>query len=197
MIRKGQGGYQGQRDSNGDCKVYGSEGVLQPRLDIRNHSPAGFNWGYGGSGPAQLSLAILADAVGDELAELLYQQFKEDFTSRWKGNEWSLSLYAVQQWVLEKVTDGKSNVVARLHEEREARKEAVIDEREFGAGTVVGGGGDGEVVPEKNAGTGESAGEDAGQHPHAIEVVEAQPIVGGGEVAEPDARPSRNRKTRG
>jgi len=25
---------------------------------VRNHSPDGFAWGYGGSGPAQLALAI-------------------------------------------------------------------------------------------------------------------------------------------
>ena len=29
---------------------------------IINHSPDGFNWGYGGSGPAQLSLAMCLDA---------------------------------------------------------------------------------------------------------------------------------------
>ncbi len=34
---------------------------LGPRLDLANHSPDGFSWGYGGSGPAQLALAILAD----------------------------------------------------------------------------------------------------------------------------------------
>jgi len=34
---------------------------LNPRSDLMNHSPDGFNWGYGGSGPAQLALAILAD----------------------------------------------------------------------------------------------------------------------------------------
>ena len=34
---------------------------LNPRLDLWNHSPTGFEWGYGGSGPAQLALAILAD----------------------------------------------------------------------------------------------------------------------------------------
>lgn len=37
---------------------------LPPRLDLANHSPTGFAWGYGGSGPAQLALAILADALG-------------------------------------------------------------------------------------------------------------------------------------
>jgi len=28
-----------------------------PRSDLRNHSPNGFEWGYSGSGPAQLALA--------------------------------------------------------------------------------------------------------------------------------------------
>ena len=30
---------------------------LNPRLDLWNHSPTGFEWGYSGSGPAQLALA--------------------------------------------------------------------------------------------------------------------------------------------
>lgn len=51
---------------------------LDPRLDIRNHSPDGFAWGYAGSGPAQLALAILCDALGDdERAARLYQRFKD------------------------------------------------------------------------------------------------------------------------
>jgi hypothetical protein len=37
---------------------------LPIRLDLRNHSPTGFEWGYRGSGAAQLSLAILADYIG-------------------------------------------------------------------------------------------------------------------------------------
>jgi hypothetical protein len=37
---------------------------LDPRLDLYNHSPTGFAWGYGGSGPAQLALALLADVLG-------------------------------------------------------------------------------------------------------------------------------------
>jgi len=56
---------------------------LDPRLDIRNHSPTGFAWGYEGSGPAQLSLAILADYLEDDyLAESIYQVFKRIVVSR-------------------------------------------------------------------------------------------------------------------
>jgi hypothetical protein len=50
---------------------------LNPRLDLYNHSPTGFEWGYPGSGPAQLALGIVADHSGnDEQAMNLYQRFK-------------------------------------------------------------------------------------------------------------------------
>lgn len=47
------------------------------RLDLRSHSPTGLQWGYGGSGPSQLALALLADHLGDDQATLrAYQPFK-------------------------------------------------------------------------------------------------------------------------
>jgi hypothetical protein len=51
---------------------------LQASLRVVNHSPTGFCWGYSGSGPAQLALAILLDHFnGDkERALSLYQDFK-------------------------------------------------------------------------------------------------------------------------
>lgn len=56
--------------------VDGSQHPLDPRLDLRNHSPTGFSYGYCGSGCAQLALAILCDVYGDEKAVEFYQQFK-------------------------------------------------------------------------------------------------------------------------
>lgn len=54
---------------------------LPLRRDLANHSPAGLNWGHGGSGTAQLALALLADffghtPAGDRLAVALHQTFK-------------------------------------------------------------------------------------------------------------------------
>lgn len=61
--------------------------LLKPRYDLRNHSPDGFSWGYSGSGPAQLSLAILADCTDDETAMKYYQDFKAAVIARFDMNE--------------------------------------------------------------------------------------------------------------
>lgn len=45
---------------------------------VYNHS-AEFNWGYGGSGPAQLALAILLKYWDKENAETYHQDFKFAF----------------------------------------------------------------------------------------------------------------------
>ena len=63
---------------------------LPLRLDLFNHSPTGFSWGYGGSGPAQLALALLADALGDDdRAIRLHQAFKFRVVACWpEGERW-------------------------------------------------------------------------------------------------------------
>ncbi len=48
-----------------------------PSQKIWNHSPDGFTWGYGGSGPAQLALAICFKVTRDrDFAVKLHQEFK-------------------------------------------------------------------------------------------------------------------------
>src|SRR5262249_20719564 len=75
---------------------------LPPRHDLRNHSPDGFNWGYAGSGPAQLALALLADALGDdEKAQRHYQDFKFKVIGRLADDKWELSEEDIRQTVAE------------------------------------------------------------------------------------------------
>ena len=92
--------YTGVRRSNGDTfvTVTRDEGVetlpLSPSLKLRNHSPTGFEWGYMGSGPSQLSLAILLDYFGYDNAEMaldLYQDFKMLTVARFSKPEWTLT----------------------------------------------------------------------------------------------------------
>lgn len=58
--------YVGTRDpKTRSCTVQVDGQNLPPRYDLRNHSPSGFEWGYNGSGPAQLALAILTHHLQD------------------------------------------------------------------------------------------------------------------------------------
>ena len=70
----------------------GTEQELPVRDDLCNHSPIGFAWGYGGSRPAQLSLAMLAYLYGDIEALRYYQSFKDDTVVGLKQNEnWKMT----------------------------------------------------------------------------------------------------------
>ncbi|GAA4459287.1 hypothetical protein GCM10023189_32740 [Nibrella saemangeumensis] len=54
---------------------------------IRNHSPDGPAWGYGGSGPAQAALMICLNIFGNKhVAQALYQDFKQNFVAKWGKN---------------------------------------------------------------------------------------------------------------
>lgn len=65
---------------------------LNPRLDLWNHSPTGFEWGYVGSGPAQLALAILADHCNnDEQALNFYQRYKWAVIAELPHRSWTLT----------------------------------------------------------------------------------------------------------
>ena len=77
--------YKGTRTSQG-CIVTVDDEPLDPRPDLHDYSPTGFEWNYAGSGPAQLSLAILAHHYrdkltlpsGDNMALRLCQRFKQE-----------------------------------------------------------------------------------------------------------------------
>lgn len=86
--------YKGIRKNGpGSAQVTVNGRPLDPRMDVRNHSPDGFEWGYGGSGPAQLALAILCDLIGDSKAVEggLYQRFKFKVIAGLDTDNWVLS----------------------------------------------------------------------------------------------------------
>lgn len=64
--------YKGIRGADGVAHVYVSEAgrpdhLLPSRTDLFAHSSAGLDWGYSGNGPAQCALAVVADALDDDL----------------------------------------------------------------------------------------------------------------------------------
>lgn len=62
--------------------IDGHEILPAKSLKAWRHSPDGFAWGYGGSGPAQLALAILLELVDTDTAVAWHQDFKWGFVSR-------------------------------------------------------------------------------------------------------------------
>jgi hypothetical protein len=86
---------------------------LNPRLDLYNHSPTGFEWGYCGSGPAQLALAILADHLADDRQALdMYQRFKwAVIVELPRKGSWTLTDQVIDQ-ILQNIRNYKAEGVA-------------------------------------------------------------------------------------
>lgn len=97
--------YIGCRFPTGTLYVEVNGKELRPDASQRvwNHSPDGFEWGYCGSGPAQLALALLLHEYGDRwLALDLYQEFKADVVAKWsqaRGTAWILTSDQLDAWV--------------------------------------------------------------------------------------------------
>lgn len=85
----------------GHLTVYKDDERLLPERSqkVWNHSPDGFQWGYAGSGPAQLALALLLDVTNnDELSTKLHQKFKFQFVTKF-GDVWSMTSEEINNWV--------------------------------------------------------------------------------------------------
>jgi len=72
--------------------VAGKQLFPQRSQKLINHSPDGFSWGYGGSGPAQLSLAILLQFMPAEFACEFYQDFKWNVVAKWPKSHFAVTV---------------------------------------------------------------------------------------------------------
>lgn len=100
----------GERASGGAARAW-IDGD-RPLPHVVHHSPDGFEWGYGGSGPADLALSILSFVIGSEketvgiferkrcgaLAWELHQAFKRDFCAGWSDG-WAITVGDVRKWI--------------------------------------------------------------------------------------------------
>ncbi len=83
--------YAGRRGPNG-CEVTVDGMALARSADVRRSASGEFEWGYNGSGPGALALAILADHFGDAgLAFASYRRFGESVIANLRDDEWMLT----------------------------------------------------------------------------------------------------------
>ena len=98
---------EGRRtEAASSVSVNGSELDLDKSLRLRRHSPSGFEWGYEGSGPAQLALAILIETGGEAAALEHYHEFKREWLSGIRSTEWRLPTAEVEAWLRERTANG-------------------------------------------------------------------------------------------
>lgn len=98
--------YMGERDRQGTALVFRDGLTFSPArsLKVRNHSPNGFEWGYGGSGPAQLALALLLDVAGNKETALdYYQQFKWEVVGKMPDRGWVISSREIEDWLIKAI----------------------------------------------------------------------------------------------
>lgn len=69
------------------------DGVPRPlpfHLGVSAHSPGGFEWGYPGSGPSQLALAMCVELFGPDEALKVYQLVKDRLIAPIRDKKWTI-----------------------------------------------------------------------------------------------------------
>lgn len=99
--------YEGKREG-GSAVVHVDSAPLPARNDLVNHSPDGFEWGYAGSGPSQLALAILthhfhttgdSQELADAKALALHHDFKAKLVATLPKEGWQLDSHVIADTV--------------------------------------------------------------------------------------------------
>lgn len=68
---------------------------------VVRHSPSGFNFGYAGSGPADLALNICRMFTTPEIADMRYQDFKREFLGA-DGDRLEIKRDDIMRWMADK-----------------------------------------------------------------------------------------------
>lgn len=92
----------GVRDNGPKVMVARRDGSVKPLPTLLNeigHSPDGFEWGYGGSGPSQLAYAIVRLFLSTREARRHYQDFKNRFIIGAPEAGFELDGAAVRAWL--------------------------------------------------------------------------------------------------
>lgn len=83
----------------GDMKTPGAMSQLAPSRTGRNHSPTGFEWGYGGSGPYCTAHSILTHWLGVECPRPMAQRFKTEVIEPMPRHGGVLRRERVERWI--------------------------------------------------------------------------------------------------
>lgn len=92
--------YVGKRLPDGVVVTIEGDGHVRPLHHVQRHSPTGFEFGYAGSGPADLAHSILVDVLNvKSVAPGMYQAFKFDVISKLDSDAFEIGQEFVRQWL--------------------------------------------------------------------------------------------------
>ena len=102
---------------HGDVVLSRMEGGIKcmnvPHAIIK-HSPTGMEWGYGGSGPADLALNILMMFAGQDFAQEHYQQFKWDVVAGVPQEGGTIPGIRIVEWINARLATSPGGPAAEL-----------------------------------------------------------------------------------
>lgn len=105
------------------CMRVGDEALVDiPQLFVY-HSPDGFEWGYGGSGPSDLALNVLALFIPTPEAWRLHHFYKDDVIARLPNAGATIDPESVRYWIQKRWTTDRLADKAQAEADR-LRREA-------------------------------------------------------------------------
>lgn len=102
---------RGIRKNNECVVVIKNDNIASPldtHSDLINHSPDGFNWGYGGSGPTQLAFAIMYEYGKSKFSKEIdaykfaiahYIKFRDDYIASVQESSFEVSFDQMERWL--------------------------------------------------------------------------------------------------
>ncbi len=118
------------------CERHGEEPCTNIHQRFVSHSPDGFEWGYGGSGPADLGLNVLAQLVPlgadkargwkihdrqqiSATAGLLHNEFKSQFLAGMPKEGGRIPIAAIRRWLEERQADPEFRAMLAIYQDQE------------------------------------------------------------------------------
>jgi len=101
-----------------EVQVVVDSGRLLPLEHVVRHSPTGMEWGYNGSGPADLALSIVAALAPKFAVPWVYQVVKERLVAPIGGDAWEIPAALVEATMAEALASAPQGalVEARVEE---------------------------------------------------------------------------------
>ncbi len=96
-----------RRDGEARVLIGWHDGAAYSLDHVMYHSPTGFEWGYGGSGAADLARSILAHAAGLKVADAFYMRFKFDVVAKLPREGFRLPESAIIAWLRDQMVHAK------------------------------------------------------------------------------------------